>query len=118
MSEEIEIIFDSEISSYIVRFPDLVKLDSLKKAKKEFERLLESHSGLDRFSLLFDTGAHEFESIECLKYVRTFLSIDILVEKCEKFASVAPENYSKSEVKSEKEAIFNNYADAYKWLSN
>jgi len=117
MNKGIKISFDESINSYIIKFPDLVELGALKKAKTDFNKLLTKNSQRHKFSLLFDTGAHEFESIECLKYVRTFLSIQPLIENCHKFASVVPESFTKAEVKSDKEASFNNYSEAYCWLS-
>jgi len=96
----------------------MVELEALKKAKAKFENLLAKNAQIEEFSLLFDTGAHEFESVECLKYVRTFLSIQSLLEKCQKFASVAPANYVKAEIKSDTEATFNEYFEAYDWLRN
>ena len=112
MSRNIGISFDQRINGYIVKFPDFVELDVLKKAKKNFGKLLKNEPRMN-FSLLFDTGAHEFESIECLKYIRELLSIKLLVDNCEIFASVAPESHAQAEVKSDKEALFNEYFVAY-----
>ena len=116
MKKDIKISFDETINSYIVRLPDMVELEALKKAKAKFEKLLAKNAQIEEFSLLFDIGAHEFESVECLKYVRTFLSIQSLLEKCQKFASVAPANYVKAEIKSDTEATFNECFEAYDWL--
>ncbi len=116
MSRDIHISFDEDINGYIVRFPDLVELASLKSAKIELERMLEDYFNRGKFALLLDMGAHEFESIECLKYVRSFLSIKLLVENCRKYASVVPECYAEAGVKSETEASFNHYSKAYYWL--
>ena len=80
MSRNIEISFDERINGYTVKFPDFAELDVLKKAKTNFKKLLENKPRMN-FSLLFDTGAHEFESIECLKYVRELLSIKFVSRK-------------------------------------
>ena len=117
MNNSIRISFDDDINSYIVILPELVTLKMLIQSKTDFENLILSNPHRDKFSLLFDTGLHEFESIECLKYLRTFLSIKPLIDNCHKYASVAPENYAQAEIKSDKEASFNKYSDAYAWLN-
>ena len=114
----IEINFDETINGYIVKLPAIVKLQALKNAKDEFENILSAHPQAKKFSLLLDTGVHEFESIECLKFVRTFLSLKPLLKNCNKFAAVAPANYLIAEIKSEKGASFNKYEEAYIWLKN
>ena len=42
--------------------------------------------------------------------------LNLLVENGEIFASVAPESHAQAEVKSDKEALFNEYSVAYEWL--
>lgn len=116
MNKEIHISFDSRANTYIVKFHDLVELDSLKEARLRFEQLIIHTSGEYSFSVLLDTGAHEFESLECLKYCRSFLSIPVLLNQCVRFAVVAPAQYMTREIKSNKEAAFNCYDDAYEWL--
>jgi hypothetical protein len=46
------------------------------------------------------------------------LAVETVLKNCIKFASVAPESYSKPEIKSEREAIFSEYEKAYNWLKN
>ena len=117
MSNNIKISFDDNINSYIVILPELVTLKMLIQSKADFEDLILSNPHNEKFSLLFDTGLHEFESIECLKYLRTFLSIKPLIDNCHKFATVAPVNYTQAKITSDKEASFNKYSDAYTWLN-
>ena len=117
-SKKIEISFNEEIDGYIIQLPDFVELDMLKNAKFQLEKLLLESQRRTKFSVLLDTGAHEFESIECLKYLRGLLSIKPLVENCRIFASVAPESHVKAEFKSDKEAVFNEHSLAYAWLKN
>ena len=118
MSSDIEIHFDEAIAAYIVRFPDWVELQALKAAKLRFEKLLAEATSNRTFSLLLDTGPHEFESIECRRYVRDFLSIEALAERCRKFANVKPKSYGLGEIVSDTEASFNTYSDAYEWLKS
>ena len=118
MIRDIEISFNEEINGYIIQLPDFVELDMLKNAKFRLEKLLLESPRKTSFSVLLDTGAHEFESIECLKYLRGLLSIKPLVDNCRIFASVAPESYSQAEFKSGTEASFNEYSLAYSWLKN
>lgn len=94
----------------------MVELKALKEAKQTFECLIKQTSGTECFSVLWDTGAHEFDSIECLKYCRSFLSFPALVSQCVRLVTVAPSQYMKSEIKSNKEASFNCYDEAYAWL--
>lgn len=92
MNHEIDIYVDEKISGYIMRLPELTTMEMLIKAKSDFENLLIKNDHINKFSLLLDTGKHEFES-------------------------VAPENYTPAEFKSDKEATFNDFAQAYMWLS-
>lgn len=118
MNKNIEINFNEEIDGYIIQLPNFVELDMLKNAKFRLEKLLLESPRRTKFSILLDTGAHEFESIECLKYLRALLSIKPLVENCRIFASVAPESHVNAEFKSDTEATFNEHLLAYTWLKN
>lgn len=96
----------------------MVTLDEMKEANAEFKKLLSGLKENESFSLLFDTGNHEFETIEALKFARSMLTGKTVLNNCIKFASVAPESYTKPGVKSEREATFCDYEKAYLWLKN
>lgn len=117
MNQEIDIYFDDGIFGYVVRLPDLTTMKMLVKAKNDLTNLLLKNTHIDRFSLLLDTGKHEFESIACLKFLRSLLSIPLIAENCIKYASVAPVNYFPSEFISDQEASFNDFNEAYRWLN-
>ena len=116
MNQEIEIYFDEEIAGYVVRLPELTTIEMLINAKSNFEDLIAKNDNGNKFSLLLDTNTHEFESIECLKFLRSLLSIPPITANCTKYASVAPENHTQKEIKSDKEASFNDFSQAYAWL--
>lgn len=108
-----EIFFKKEIDCYLVTFPDYITLECLKnwggKIKTEFEKSFS-------FGMLIDTSTHNFESIECLKWLRQFLS-DLVSKKCITIiAFIQPEAYREPEVVSDKEAYFSNIDSAKKWL--
>lgn len=67
--------------------------------------------------LLIDTNLHQFESVQCLKGLRDFLTMNPVIQSRKvKAAFVKPENVMPSHIKSEFEAYFHSYDEAYKWL--
>ncbi len=113
----IEIHFDEEINGYVITMPDWVTLEMLKDWKFRFDKMLAETSHKSEYSLLIDTGRHEFESVDCLKFLREYLS-----EKPEfknmikKGAFVGPQKYVSPHVESDLEAYFNDYHEAHDWL--
>lgn len=81
----------------------------------EFKNKLNGKSGL---CLLLDTNSHDFESVECLKWLREFLTQEkVLTQAIIKVAFVQPETYRASEVISDSVAYFNDSDSARKWLN-
>ena len=118
MKTRVKVSFDKDIEGIVVRLPHMVTLDEMKEVNIEFTKLLSNLKKNEKFSLLFDTGSHEFETIEALKFARKILTVETVLKSCKKFASVAPDSYIKSEIKSEQEATFSEYEEAYSWLKN
>lgn len=68
-------------------------------------------------SVLFDTNKHNFESIQCLKSLREYLTDNtVLKSRFSRAALVAPEKFMVPIIKSEVEAYFDDFEQAYKWL--
>jgi hypothetical protein len=113
--EKIRTEFDLNIDAYVVYLPPLVTLKTLKMWGSEFLMKLERKP--NKIGLLFDTSAHNFESIECLKWVKEFFSIEpVIVDHINRVAFVQPTEYRSPEVVSESEAYFVSNQDARKWL--
>ena len=112
---KVEIFVQKEGDCYVSRFPDYVTLEQLRnwgvKIKKELEK-----GG--RYNLLIDTNAHNFESVECLKWLGEFLMLDSIVsQNIDSVAFVQPEVYRSPEVVSDREAYFTDNISAKKWLN-
>jgi hypothetical protein len=104
-----------EVDCYVVRFPDHITLESLRKWGREFKIELAGRRG---FGLLLDTNRHDFESVACLKWLRDYLTQDDVVKQAiSKVAFVQPEAYGVSQVVSDYEAYFHDPASAKKWLN-
>ena len=99
--------------------PDFVTLKMIEEWKVRFEQKLKSFPNSNNCALLLDTGKHNFESIQCLKFLREYLADDSLVKSCvTRAALVAPAKFMIPVVKSESEAYFDNIDVAYQWLIN
>ena len=110
-----EIETSKEADCLIVRFPEYITLDCLESWSGKFKTSLVGKAGL---SLLLDTNLHNFDSVECLKWLRKFLTQEnVVIQAIDKVAFVQPEAYRQSEVVSDSEAYFNNIIRARKWLN-
>ncbi len=110
-----EISTFQEADCYVVMFPDHITLESMKSWGVEFKNKLNGKSGL---SLLLNTNSHNFESVECLKWLREFLTQEqVLTQAINKVAFVQPGTYRATEVISDSEAYFNDSYSARKWLN-
>jgi hypothetical protein len=117
MRNIIEFNFDTRINGYVVTMPDFVTLDMIEEWKDWFDRELQSIRSLNKFALLFDTNKHNFESIQCLKILREYLTDNkVLKSRFSRAALVAPAKFMAPNIKSEVEAYFDNLEEAYKWL--
>ena len=111
--QEMEIVSKKELDYYLVTFPIYITLESLKNWGAEIK--LEFEKG-DGFGMLIDTNTHNFESIECLSWLRRFLS-DLVDNQCiTMIAFVQPETYRAPEVISDQEAYSSNSDSAKQWL--
>ena len=112
MEDRIKIPYDEIINGYVVTMPDFVTLKMIEEWKVRFEQKLKTLPSSSHCALLFDTGKHNFESIQCLKSLREYLSDDALIKSCvTRAALVAPANCV---VPSE--AYIDNIDVAYQWL--
>lgn len=117
-NEPIKIQFDNDIQAYIVLMPEYTSFDSLHSWAEEFVGLLRERKPQEQVALLLDTNTHNFESIECLKFMREFLSNKSeIIRHISRAAFVAPKGFREEGVVSTKEAYFSNYEDAWQWLS-
>lgn len=115
----ITIEWDDRINCYVVRMRGRITLDMLADWKTKFDGLLDASSRPPRFSLLIDTGAHDFESVECLRFLREYLSNQsVLGTRLRRGAFVAPAPYVAPHVTSTAEAYFNDFHEAYRWIGD
>jgi hypothetical protein len=105
-----------EIGSYLVRFPSQISLNALKVWGSEFALQLQERPA--PAGLLLDTNTHEFESVDCLKWLKGFLTERaVLRSGISRVAFVQPGQYRMPEVVTESEAYFLTVKEAYEWLS-
>lgn len=107
--------FDSRLDAFVVTFPEFVTLHCLREWGEAFPLELERHS--NDVALLLDTNQHNFESVECLKWLRTFLMGEPSVESnIYRVAFIQPSEYRNAEVVSNGEAYFTHMKEAQRWL--
>ncbi len=117
MEDRIKINYDKRINGYVVTMPDFVTLEMIEEWKDRFDQKLKTIRKSDNLSLLFDTNKHNFESIQCLKSLREYLTGNTLIRSSiSKSAFVAPAKYMTPTIKSKVEAYFDNLEQAYQWL--
>lgn len=113
---QVHMEYHQEIKGYLVSFPSKVSLIALKIWGSEFTLELQAHSG--QAGLLLDTNAHDFESTDCLKWLREFFTEEHVVRrKISRVAFVQPVQYRMPEIVTESEAYFSTVKEAYEWLS-
>ncbi|MEJ2446144.1 MAG: hypothetical protein P8Y42_22290 [Exilibacterium sp.] len=111
---EISLKFDTEIKCFVVIFPELVTLQSLKRWGQRF---VDELNGKEGVGLLIDTGPHNFESITCLKWLKEFLTQAPEVrQSIRKVAFVSPPHHHQPEIIDDREAYFSDISDARIWL--
>ena len=111
-----DITTNREADCYIVRFPDHIKLETMTKWGHEFKSKLVDETGL---VLLLDTNTHNFESVECLKWLREFLTKeDLVIKAIERVAFVQPEAHRAPGIVSDREGYFSNPESAREWLDS
>jgi len=107
----------SEIRALIVRMPALITLNMLNDWSAQLLYMLNECAEGEKITLLLDMNTHNFESIECLKYLREFLSCNQQIKNIvSRAAFVQPEQYRKPEIVSSEEAYFSKFEDAYYWI--
>ena len=117
MEDRIEIKFDKRINGYVVTMPDFVTLDIIEEWKDRFDQELKTIRNSNNYALLIDTNKHNFESIQCLKSLREYLTDSTILKSIfSRAALVSPAKFMAPIIKSEVEAYFDNLDDAYKWL--
>ena len=98
--------------------PDFVTLEMIEEWKARFDNKLKKNRNSGNFALLFDTNMHNFESIQCLKSLREYFTDNTVIKsRFSKTALVAPASFMAPKIKSEVEAYFDNFEQAYKWLA-
>lgn len=107
--------FDVELNAFIVEFPAFVTLESLHDWGKVFISELQNHGY--GAALVIDTNQHNFESVECLMWLRMFLVGEPLVRSnVTRAAFVQPSEYRRPEVVSGVEGYFSSMDEACRWL--
>jgi len=117
MDTQIDTKYDRKIDSFVVRMPGFISLNALKTWKKEFLATLSQINDHDKKGVLIDTNNHQFESVECLKYLRELFSEPQIKRSISRFAFVSPGRYRKPEIIDYSEGYFLSFEEAYRWLS-
>ncbi len=116
-TECIYTMYHPVIESYLVRLPDRVTLHALQQWGAAFMQELEGQAG--PVGLLFDTHTHNFESIDCLRWLKAFFTETLAAESSiDRVAFVQPLAYRQPEVVSASEAYFATAQDAQAWLAS
>ena len=119
MSDNITTEYNEEINAIIVRMPDEITLNLLKQWQNDFLILLKTRKLRKSLSLLLDVNKHNFESIECLKLLREFLSQNVVVnQNISKIAFVTPKKFRKPGTRTSKEGYFESFDEASIWLKS
>lgn len=107
--------FDAGLDAFVVEFPEFVTLNYLRQWGESFLLELEGHS--NDVALLIDTNQHNFESVDCLKWLRTFLMGEPTAKSniC-RVAFIQPPEYRRPEVVNDEEAYFTSTKEARRWL--
>ena len=108
--------YDDEISALVVRMPDFITLNMLKRWKDEFLLSLNQIVGQEKVALLIDTNTHQFESIACLKLLRDLTNEPQVIGRISRVAFVGPSQYKQPEVVNSSEAYFSQFEKAHNWL--
>jgi hypothetical protein len=117
VKDGIESKYDEAMGAYLVSFPEHVSYEALSKWSIEFQEMLVSRGHQKPEALLLDSNKHDFESIECLKFLREILTqLASMKNGICKIAFVQPANYRKSEVVDFNEAYFSSSEEAKSWL--
>ncbi len=114
---DVQTTFDDSINVFIVSMPSYIDLEELNIWSQHFLKNLEKRA--EKVGLLLDTNLHEFESVECLKFLRQFLAKESLIKsRISRVAFVQPLKYRQPEIVSDIEAYFSNVEEAHKWLNS
>ena len=117
MNSSIHISYDDTMKGYVIKMPETASLEDIESWRNEFSTELKSLTSNQKFVILIDTNRHDFESIQCLKSIREFLTDNENIKsKCMKVGFVQPEKYMEPHIKSEYEGYFESFDDAYTWL--
>ena len=110
-------LYDEELQAFTVSFPEYICHESLNAWKNVFLEVLKTRMTVKPERLLLNLNKHEFESIECLKFLREILTQITSIENgIYKIAFVQPSHHRKPGIVSENEAYFVNIEDAKSWL--
>ena len=117
MTTDIAMTYDTTLCAVIVRFPDTVTEDQMRKWVATLPghlAVLEGNSS----SMLLDTNRHQFESMECLRLLRCALESAQVRKAIRRVAFVQPESFRLPAVVSAEEAYFSTFQDACIALTN
>lgn len=116
-TDRIETTFEHSTGVLRVRLPERTTLAQLEAWSETFQARLERRKHGNGWGLLLDTNCHDFESIACLRFLRSFLheitQADLGIHR---IAFVQPTQYRQPEVLSSHEAYFATVEAAYRWL--
>lgn len=117
MTDGIQVKFDEKLKGYIVSMPDFISLGAIEEWKDRFDNDFKSIPTGQDVMLLIDSNQHQFESIQCLKSLREFFANNSVIQTNNvKVAFVQPANFVEPQIKSEREAYFESFEEAYEWL--
>jgi hypothetical protein len=117
MKDSIQVKFDEELKGYGISMPDIVSISAIEEWTDRFGSDLRTTSPGQKTILLIDTNQHQFESIQCLRILRDFFAnISAIKSNGVKVAFVQPANFVEPQIKSDREAYFESFEEAYEWL--
>ncbi len=112
MCSQISTEFRQELRAVIVRFPDPVTLKQISEWIPRFVTILEENEP-NCTNLLLDTTRHNFEHIECLRLLKTTLTMEPVVLRNLKTVAFVQPKYVREPIRvSTREAYFASFEDA------
>lgn len=111
MTPSISTTYDTTLDAVIIRFPDTVTEGQMRQWAAALPGRL-APLGRNSSSMLLDTNRHQFESMECLRLLRSALESSHVRRAIRRVAFVQPVSFRIPGVVSAEEAYFSTVEDA------
>lgn len=109
--------YDDASGAFVIHFPEYTTFAELQSWGENFRKILLKQEHNHKPGLLLDTNSHNFESILCLKFLRSFLQeITQIDNGINKIAFIQPVQYRQPEIANSYQAYFSKFEEAYQWL--